>query len=272
MRIFRYTDYGEHDYELPDCHMGFDETLDVLRSVPTENIKQLITTSWIKHNEYGDADKRRKYLASHFVASELGLVAPGFRVMVKQRKHDGLNNVEELIARDRQLIDLHYLFCHYRYDLKFRKDDFTVNFMKWNQSHFDRDDAMNFVCIGARKHIKTEKMLGVPEHVQLRLNYFQTDKVRKHIERMNDRNQQMSGRLNDYAKSSKSRLHNKKVKSLSDDLMPLLMAKGDVSLAVDLKFSMLGEQPDIYHKKVYSKSISDSKRWFSKGHAGITTW
>lgn len=257
-----YTNYGEEqDYYLPHGNKDFEETLDILRGIPRAKLEKLVNNGWIKLSDYTNDDKRRKYLASHIVANELGLASPGFRAILRQRSLDSLSEVEQLVARDRQLIDLHYLYCHHRWSLRFRDHDRTVDFLRRSCTEFDYDAAMQFACIGGRKSIKTQKMLAIPEHIQMKLNYYQSDKIRKQVERANEKCQEVCAELDSYAKSSRCRLKPDKLEQLKADILPLLLARGEVRLAIELKFSMPGVEPDDVYR-TYSTAMSESKRWF----------
>lgn len=269
MPIFaKYTDYDDFDYELPISSDNFERTLELLRDVPLGNIRRLVSINWLKRSDYHDEAHRRKYLASHFIANEKGLAAPAFRQMVTQRSHQSLTEEQELISRDRQLIDIHYLYCHHRNDLKLKKNDETVSFLDRNSKEFDDYRARAFVCIGARKFIKTGNMLGIPESVQLRLSYYQSDAVRKRVTRANEKAQELSSNLRDYARTSKSRLKPDKLERLSDDLLPLILGRGDVPMALELKCAMNGWDYYGEERREYSKHMSESKRWFEKGLIG----
>lgn len=256
-------------YSLPNL-TRLEAAIEKLRTVPPNKITELALEGKIDTDIYDD-DTRVRYLALHFVANEVGATAPYFRDMMKSSKYTSLNPIEELIERDRQLIDVHYLFCQHRMRVNASGSVFKALF-DINAKQFDWKLAVEFVSTRTSAKTKADMMLAIPDSVQIELNTLRGEAVRLRRHYLNDKSQLLTKRLFDQQRKPRSRMSEAKASAIAENILPLLLASGSPTKAVDVKYLMTGRQLDAEQKKIVVKQITEHKRWLNVGLIGKINW
>lgn len=215
--------------------------------------------------------RRLGYLTIHFIANNMGLSAPAFRRMEKPAGRSGYNKDEELIARDRQLIDFHYLFCNHKDKLSCGNAYYDAIFGS-DVDCFDFEKAAEQVMKRGRASIKASKFLAIPNDIQLELNVLRTDEVRKQDSAIQERKQTIIRRINEIQSKASSRLREEKALAIKDDVLPLLLAKGSPTTAVRYKGLMTSVLYEGDELKKEARRIAENKRWLMSGRLGKLSW
>jgi hypothetical protein len=219
----------------------------------------------------GYADVRLEYIATHFIANQLGLSAPAFRKMEKPAGYKNYTAEEELIARDRQLIDFHYLFFNHKDQLSCGNAYYEAIFGH-DVTDFDFDMVATQVMTRGAATTKATRFLAIPDSIQLELNVLRSDDVRKQSSTRKDRMQTIMSRINQAQKNSLSRLSKVKVAAIKDDVLPLLLANGSPSEAVRFMGLMTSVRYEGDGLKKEARRIAESKRWLMSGRVGKLSW
>jgi hypothetical protein len=151
-------------------------------------------------------DVRRKICSIHLILNAQGLIAPRFRESRTPRVNSkGQCTREEDwdISNDRQLIDLHWLYCRWTEDEGHRLDH--VN-RKWREifsgCEFNFQMAERFVSRVGRASVKAGE-LGLMVSEQRQLSTIQDESVRQRWSRINKRRGAVMGKLRERAVSNR---------------------------------------------------------------------
>jgi len=219
----------------------------------------------------GYAHGRLEYLAIHFIANKQGISAPSFRKMEKPNGYKDYTEEEELIARDRQLIDFHYLFLNHKDQLSCGNEYYDAIFGH-DVLYFDFDKVAEQVMLRGTSTTKVEQFLAIPDDIQLELNVLRSNEVRKQDSTRRDRRQTIIKRINEEQSKPSSRLNKSKSTAIKGDVLPLLLANGSPSGAVRFKGLMTSVRYEGNELKKEARRIADSKRWLMSGRVGKLSW
>jgi len=263
------TDKSIRPYHLPDL-TRLNNAIKKLNTVPPSKINKYVLQGEINVDAY-DEDTRVKYLAMHFVANEQGQTAPAYRDMLNVKNHKNLSKIEEIIGRDRQLIDVHYLFCQHRSRIHASESIFNALFDE-EVELFDWLLACDFVSMRTSAKTKADKMLAIPNDVQLELNTLRSETIRTKRHYLNDRRQLLTKRLFEQQGKSSSRMSQAKARVMAEGILPLLFAAGSPTKAVEYKRLMNGRELNKEERLAEVKQMSEHKRWFNAGSIGKINW
>ena len=108
-------------YEMPDMDR-LNNLLERLRAAPRE---ELLAAFFKRRAAPRRPDAVERYpasreanLALNLALNEKRLIAPAFRDFLKTSHGTGFSEAESTLSMDNQVIDLHYLHCHYRSQVK----------------------------------------------------------------------------------------------------------------------------------------------------------
>jgi hypothetical protein len=219
----------------------------------------------------GYAHVRLEYLAVHFIANQQGLSAPAFRNMEKTAGHKNYTAEEELIARDRQLIDFHYLFFNHKDQLSCGNAYYEAIFGH-DVTDFDFDMVATQVMLRGAAATKAVSFLAIPDGIQLELNVLRSDNIRKQSSIREAKQQAIMSRINQAQKNPLSRLSEEKVVAIKSDVKPLLLADGSPSAAARFKGLMNSVRYEGDELKKEARRIAESKRWLMSGRVGKLSW
>jgi hypothetical protein len=221
--------------------------------------------------ERGYSHIRLEYLAIHFLANQWGLSAPAFRQMAKPVGRKDYTEEEELIARDRQLIDFHYLFFNHKAQLSCGNDYYEA-ILGHDVTDFNFDRMAEQVMARGSATTKAVRFLAIPDGIQLELNVLRSDDTRKKDSTCRDKRQTIIKRINEEQRKPLSRLSESKSAAIKGDVWPLLLANGSPSAAVRYKGLMTSIRYEGNELKKEARRITDSKRWLMSGRVGKLPW
>ncbi len=259
-----------NEYNLPDLER-LQACIEKIISLDDRVIAEKVIKGVFNKIPYGD-DTRLKCLALHFAANSRGLTAPAYRAVLSSHKKNGHTVEEEIIDRDRQLIDIHYLFCQHRSSLTLINGEYE-SLLGTDLEKFNYGEASRFVGTKGFATNKANKILGIPDAIQLELCILRSKKIRVLQKAQIESKQCASRKVFDRQRHPSSRLSKDKAKRIVSDLWPLIIADGSPIKATYYKQLITGIKMNDKEQKIETRKVSESKRWLIVGYvSGFSKW
>lgn len=248
-------------YEFPT--IALEEYLAKFRNAPKSSLVAKVlglTPSPNKTDNY--LDNRAAYCALGIHLNETGLIAPAFRPVKRLNKAKNLTAEEEILGLDRQVIDLHYLFCQHRPEIRPTDDEFKRLF---SDPEFDYQLAADFAQRKWTKENKARKSLGLPEHLQYEMAVLRERRVADHMRSVLQQSAEIRVQLRDLANISTSRLDPKSIDERVEEFICLKLAEGSPKDAV--RFLRLRGKLDIPESdpelRAFRERLRKHKNWMN---------
>jgi len=252
-------------YELPDTDQ-LKAGIEKSKTYDCKEITKNVLEGRLNILPYADLN-RLIYLALHFTANIQGHTAPAFRSMLSSYRSKGHSLEEELIDRDRQLIDIHYLYCNHRQNITLGKPEY-IQLLGIDLDEFDYDKAAVFVATRAKAETKAHEHLAIPDLIQFELSFLRCENVRNKMKSLRTDKQTIARKVLEKQGRASSRLTGDKARQIISDVLPLLLASGSPSDAVRYKGLIKGVVFNLKSAKAEARKISESKQWLKRNCAG----
>ncbi len=211
--------------------------IEKLRLLQLDKFYELLESSNLLDRPY--AQNRLSYIAAHFLANEYGVTAPAFRHMRKTGKHTKLNPEEKAIECDRQVIDLHYLFCQHRPSIEVRDNDYKSLLFQAAET-FDLNLAIKLAKLCRSADNKCTQTIIIPDAIQYELNVLHTKYVRGRIIRCRNDIGDVQRSLFNRIQTASSRMGRDQVDEKVIDFRCLRYAHGSTKIALKYKQLITG--------------------------------
>lgn len=162
------------DYCFPDTDILRPTYTDLIDSELTQELSILVGTSSRHKTSMPYHEIREQYCAISLLMNERGLVPPSFRLQRPlPRRAQKANSDDTLMMRDRQVIDMHWLYCRGKRDTVPDRT-FAEMFLG---DEFDIDMAAVLAEKPWRAEIKAENILNLTPHEQIQMALLRTKAV-----------------------------------------------------------------------------------------------
>lgn len=209
--------------------------------------------------EYGNV-ARGPLCAMSIVLNERGLLAPRFRGMRRLQKYKPgktLTTDETHLSNDRQVIDLHWLWC----TDKSRLNPKPPLGKLFAAEVFDFDQASEFVRTHGAAAEKAAR-LRLSEEQQLLLAVLHNKEVKKRWQTISEGEETARERITAIARRPTSRLDESAIEQLVAVQTALRIGRGSPTTAERLLPLIAGVQ-------IPRKTVADQKRWLKKNELAI---
>jgi len=252
-------------YELPDVNI-LKAHVEEVKTRDYKQVRKIVLEGRFSRGPYVDL-KRLTYLVFHLTANIHGHTAPAFRSMFSSHRSKGHSLEEELIDRDRQLIDIHYLYCNHRQNITLGKPEY-IQLLGIDLVEFNFDKAAAFVATRAKAETKAHEHLAIPDFIQYELSFLRCENVRNKMKSLRTDKQTIARKVLEKQGRASSRLTGDKARQIISDVLPLLLASGSPSDAVRYKGLIKGVAFNLKSAKAEARKISESKQWLKRNCAG----
>lgn len=210
---------------------------------------------------------RATFCAFHIVLNRRGLISPAFRPFWRVSKHIGLNEAEVMLARDLQVINLHYLYCqHFG---RFPPTEVQYKNL-FNTVMFDFELASKYALEEWRADTYSEYSLLIDDETPLELSSFRNEAVRSRVGSINESKRKMTKKLHEHARNPYSRINYWDVADKVLQYECLKYGRGSPSVASKFHKHITGKAFS-KNEKSASELMRKKKNWFEK-RMDVTSW
>jgi len=204
-------------------------------------------------------ESRVSFCAINIIFNERGYISPAFRDFRKLRSHTGLTDDQEVLASDRQVIDLHWLYCQHRDKVMPSEDEFRPIFTGVD---FDFQLASRYAKKKWRADTRATISLKLPEKIQKELAVYRSEKTRKRLAQIQKTKSTVEQKIRQRASEASSRLSLDRVEEYLRSYHCLALADGSPSDAVYFLERMTGSSVPSEKLKSARVAMANRKKWF----------
>jgi hypothetical protein len=214
-------------------------------------------------------DIRDRFCAVNLVLNEKNLIAPAFRPFRRLLNNKGLSHEDSLLGCDRQVIDLHYLFCNHHGRPKPSDNEYKSLFIS---DEFDYKLASSFASKNWSANHKAGKTLRLTTGLQKELAVLKEKSVYDGVVAVLRKVEKIEVSLYELLDSPDSRFLKDNISDRIEELTCIALGKG--SITDTIKFYKLrgGEVPvdDKSYRRLYRR-FQVRKKWFVE-RLGCSRW
>ncbi|MBT3045010.1 MAG: hypothetical protein KME67_19300 [Candidatus Thiodiazotropha sp. (ex Codakia orbicularis)] len=214
-------------------------------------------------------DIRDNYCALNIVLNERRAIAPIFRLFRKPNRNKGLSNDEVLLARDRQVIDLHYLFVNHRDSVNPNDEQYRPLF---ESDEFNSELASEFASLKWKSGTKAQRSLKLKSSIQEELWILREKKIADRHRGVIRSIEKMKYQIHELSDKPASRLRHEEIPNRVEEFTCLKYGRGSVAVAA--RFYMLRGNGIGYCDHEWSalrKRLQMRKNWF-RDRLDYTNW
>jgi len=210
------------------------------------------------HSKSDYLKSREKFCAFHIVLNERGLIAPAFRPFRRLYKNTDLSAEEQMLGRDIQVINLHYLYCQHHG----RFEPIEVSFKNLLSSdNFDFELASIYAAKKWKAETYSKYSLMLDNVTQMELSTFRNQAVRDRVKSIRESTRQMKVKLHNHIASPRSRILAADINKRLDEYECIKYAEGSPILAARFYKLKTGVNPSTNDKNS-SEYMRKRKKWF----------
>ena len=249
-------------YSFPFSHEDFCEMQDTYDDYTSDKyIEDLQNFSYEKFDASGQRftyeEIRRHVILFSIMLNLKGEIAPRFRPMRSPATPlKGLEYPAEhsMLSNDRQMIDLHWIYCKGLHANNIKGYNGLFNKSK----PFDLMKASMFVN-KAGGYVRKANLLGLPEFEQFQLASIQSTEVKTRSRTINNYCERHQSKLKDLFTGSMSKYKEETIRDIPDIHKAILIARGSPTYALKMYALMTGKTENIKNIQRYTQKLKASK-------------
>ncbi|MEW8659043.1 MAG: hypothetical protein AB2603_12015 [Candidatus Thiodiazotropha endolucinida] len=212
---------------------------------------------------------RDKYCAMNIVLNERQVIAPIFRLFRKPNRNTGLSDDEVLLARDRQVIDLHYLFISHRNSVIPNDKQFRCLF---EGDSFNYELASEFALLNWKSDTKAQRSLRLKTSIQEELWFLREKRIVDRHRGVIRSIEKMKHQIHELSDKPTSRIKREEIPARIEEFASLKYARGSATDAVRF-FELRGNVRSYcdQERNALRKRLQMRKNWFAK-RLNYTNW
>jgi len=261
-KSFKLYPEGVHELDIEKVESGIKKLRDkissnelLLRLLKESPERFLPTTSDYDGNE----SLRQKFLCINLLLNESLLIAPVFRSFEKGERIQAKEG-EKAFSRDKQLIDLHWIYCKSKAAGRLRKVEFD-ELVVWDKDGFYMGQALHVVSAGLSPETKC-KRLSISTELQTTLSTLRKNAVSQKWRRIEKDLSDIEQDLTDLSDSPESRFDFNDIEIRLQEWTCLKLAKWSNTKATEYWSLMTGIILDDKNKGSIKKTFERRQKLF----------